>query len=184
MSDEGKHRADGTESAPESDDRPWPLSTDGTPAGQPIPHLIGDDTEADEEAEEEAEVAAAERYHGWRYLYKTRIRTSTVALIVALIGTSILYGYTSEYYGTAPPVPVRTTEPGRGEVWVTPSVTHPEPELTTTPPTTTDETDEDSGTQETTSPGTTTTTGTGGSFPWDQPGNQQQQQETTEVPSG
>ncbi|MYR04862.1 hypothetical protein GTV32_00245 [Gordonia sp. SID5947] len=49
----------------------------------------------------------------WRHVYKTRMRTSTAILLVAFLGSVVLYGYTSQRYGVvAPPAPqpARTTQ--------------------------------------------------------------------------
>lgn len=181
----GRHRATG------SDEPPWPLSEQKSSSGDgktglELPQLVGRDEEADED---EGPEAVRDDHRGWKYIYRTRIRTSTVALVIALITLSVLFMYTSEYYGTEPATPTRTQAPDGDEVWVTPSVTPRESEPETTP--TTGESEDPGETGETGETGTQTT---GTESPTEQsPGGgtgnqpQQQQQEspqTTEVPSG
>lgn len=70
------------------------------------------------------------RDRNWKYLYHTRIRTSTTILMFAFIVCWVLYGYTSQRY--LPPVQptnsnqvVRTTTPTYTEPLTTYSSTHP-----------------------------------------------------------
>lgn len=183
----GRHRATG------SDEPPWPLSekkssTGDGKTGLELPQWVGRDEETDEEEDSEA---VRDDHRGWKYIYRTRIRTSTVALVIALISLSVLFMYTAEYYGTEPATPTRTQAPDGDEVWVTPSVTprESEPKQETTPttgeseaPVETVETGE-TRTQTTGPDDTTQQSPDGGAG--NQPQQQQQEQpQTTTVPSG
>ncbi|MCF3939833.1 hypothetical protein VX037_01715 [Gordonia sp. Z-3] len=84
-----------------------------------------------------------ERFRDWGHVYKTRLRTSTAVLLIAFLGSSILYGYTSQRYGVVQPpaAPARTSV----STTVTPepswSSTPSSTSLTTTTTTTTDSVD-------------------------------------------
>ncbi|MBM7366254.1 hypothetical protein [Gordonia hydrophobica] len=98
----------------------------------------------DQESEVPERSALLTLAHRMRHIYKTRVRTTTVVLIVAFLGLWVLYSFTSQHYS-----PDENTTVTKVQQTRQPSTTYQEP--TTEEPQTTDETptSTDTGTPQT-----------------------------------
>lgn len=97
----------------------------------PPSHQQGGDEASEESTAPVSEVRRPiipERFRDWGHVYKTRIRTSTAVLVVAFLGSTILYGYTSQRYGVVQPPP--PPAPASSTI----ATTTDEPSWSSTPP--------------------------------------------------
>lgn len=99
---------------------------------------------ASKEAESEEEPTRWQRL--WTrisHVYRTRMRTTTLVLVIAFFGSVLLYGYTTSYYGVAPTTSNQQRQQQNEQRWVPEST--PAPSSTSrTPESTTSETTETS----------------------------------------
>ncbi|MEE4021811.1 hypothetical protein V1Y59_01870 [Gordonia sp. PKS22-38] len=106
-----KHSADGTPDGTPDDDTPADetptreMKIEPTPDTAAEQEAVAADRSAAEKtaAPEERKPIIPERFRDWGHVYKTRIRTSTAVLVIAFLGSVILYGYTSQRYGVVEP---------------------------------------------------------------------------------